>query len=273
MKLTGSVHNHTTFCGDGKNTIPEMAQAAYDAGLATIGFSEHSYVPAEQFGVPPEQLPAYQREVKRVAAAWQGRLEVLLGLEVDTEAPPLDLAPYDYIIGSSHAVCAPNGSRWPIDMAPEVTARCIAEGFGGDALAFVKAYYEQFVAFLLQLRPTIVGHFDLVRKFNGAGQLFDETSPAYLAIVRAALREVLAQGMVLEVNTGAISRGWRTDPYPADPLLQDVLAAGGHVIVTADAHSCDALTCAFDETVARLRALGFREVQQLTAAGFVPCAI
>lgn len=272
MKLTGSVHTHTTFC-DGKNTVAEMAQAAYDAGLATIGFSGHSYVPAEQFGIPPEHLPAYQREVRRVAAAWQGRLEVLLGLEVDNEAPPLSLAPYDYIIGSSHAVRAPNGSRWTIDEAPEVTARCIAEGFGGDALAFVKAYYEQFVAFLLQLRPTIVGHFDLVRKFNGAGQLFDETSPAYLAIARGALREVLAQGMVLEVNTGAISRGWRTDPYPADPLLQDVLAAGGHIIVTADAHSCDALTCAFDETVARLRALGFREVQQLTAAGFVPCAI
>ena len=272
MKLTGSVHTHTTFC-DGKNTVAEMAQAAYDAGLTTIGFSGHSYVPAERFGIPPEQLPAYQREVKRVAAAWQGRLEVLLGLEIDDEAPPLDLAPYDYIIGSAHAVRAPNGSRWTVDEAPEVTARCIAEGFGGDALAFVRAYYEQFVPFLLRLRPTFVGHFDLIRKFNGAGQLFDETSPAYLAIVRAALREVLAQGMVLEVNTGAISRGWRTDPYPADPLLQDVLAAGGHVIVTADAHSCEGLTCAFDETLARLRALGFREVQQLTAAGFVPCAI
>ena len=272
MKLTGSVHTHTTFC-DGQNTAEEMAQAAYGLGLATIGFSGHSYVPAEQFGIPPEQLPAYQAEIRRLAAHWQGRLEVLLGLEIDTEAPPLNLAPYDYIIGSAHAVQLPNGQRWTIDDAPEVTARCIAEGFGGDALAFVRAYYEQFVAFLLQLRPTIVGHFDLVRKFNGAGQLFDETSPAYLAIARAALREVLAQGMVLEVNTGAISRGWRTDPYPADPLLQDVLAAGGHIIVTADAHSCEGLTCAFRETAGHLRALGFREVQELTAAGFVPRAL
>ena len=66
---------------------------------------------------------------------------------------------------------------------------------------------------------------------------FEERGARYRALASAALARLLDAGLVLEVNTGAISRGWRQDPYPADFLLRQALQAGGRVAVTADALS------------------------------------
>ena len=45
------VHTHSDFC-DGKNTMEEMAEAAYRAGIRCFGFSGHSFVPLDGFGIP-----------------------------------------------------------------------------------------------------------------------------------------------------------------------------------------------------------------------------
>lgn len=78
---------------------------------------------------------------------------------------------------------------------------------------------------------------------------------------------------VVEVNTGAMARGLRASPYPADFLLKAVREAGGSVILSSDAHRVSYLDFAFEETLARLRRLGFREVLERRKEGFVPVSI
>ena len=236
MRFASSVHTHTTFC-DGRDSAAEMARAAAAQGLSTLGFSGHSYVPRDGFGIAPEQLPAYVAEIRRIARAYAGQLEVLCGIELDTDAPQTELSPFDYVIGSCHSVRDADGRAWVVDGSPENLAEAIARGFHGDAMACVAAYYQQLTDFVLALRPTIVGHFDLITKFCEKQPLFDMESAAYRALACAALDAVLDAGLVLEVNTGAMARGWRTTPYPAGFLLERIARRGGRVTLTADAHA------------------------------------
>ena len=68
MRFSASVHTHTTFC-DGRDTPEAMARAAAAQGLTTLGFSGHSYVPQEGFGIAPETLPSYIAEIRRLQRA------------------------------------------------------------------------------------------------------------------------------------------------------------------------------------------------------------
>lgn len=269
MRFPSSVHTHTTFC-DGRDTPEAMARAAAEQGLSTLGFSGHSYAPQEDFGIAPEALPAYIAQIRRLQHAYAGRLEVLCGIELDPDAPPTDLSPLDYVIGSCHSVQGADGRIYVVDGTPENLAEAIEQGFGGDALACAAAYYDRLTRFVLALKPTIVGHFDLITKFCEKQPPFDAESAAYREIACAALDRVLEAGLVFEVNTGAMARGWRTSPYPADFLLERIARSGGRVTLTADAHAKEQLTFGFDEALERIRRAGFTQIWTLTGEGFVP---
>lgn len=269
MRFPSSVHTHTTFC-DGRDTPEAMARAAAEQGLTTLGFSGHSYAPQEDFGIAPEALPAYIAQIRRLQHAYAGRLEVLCGIELDPDAPPTDLSPFDYVIGSCHSVQGADGRIYVVDGTPENLADAIEQGFGGDALACAAAYYDRLTRFVLALKPTIVGHFDLITKFCEKQPPFDAESAAYREIACAALDRVLEARLVFEVNTGAMARGWRTSPYPADFLLERIARSGGRVTLTADAHAKEQLTFGFDEALERIRRAGFAQIWTLTGEGFVP---
>ena len=52
-----------------------------------------------------------------------------------------------------------------------------------------------------------------------------------------ALDALMERDVIFEINTGAISRGYRDTPYPAMFLLREWRGMGGQIILTADAHS------------------------------------
>lgn len=275
MPLRASVHTHTSFC-DGTDTPAAMARAAADLGLETLGFSGHGYVPQEDFGISPGRMAAYCEEIRRLQAAYAGQLEILCGIELDTQTPAEQMEQakqLDYRIGSCHAVRDAQGRYWTVDNTPALLEQAVCEGFCGSAMALVQAYYDQFVPWVRVLRPDIVGHLDLVTKFNEDGRFFDETDPGYRRLAADALRALLHDDLILEVNTGAISRGWRRDPYPAQFLLRQIRQAGGRVTVTADAHSAGTLMFGVEQVLELLRETGFRSVWELGADGWDEKAI
>lgn len=70
-------------------------------------------------------------------------------------------------------------------------------------------------------------------------------------------------GGVLEVNTGAIARGYRDDPYPTAELLTAWREMGGRATITSDCHDAAKLDCAFERAVELLRQTGYRTVLRL----------
>ena len=266
-----SVHTHATFC-DGKSTLAEMAAAAYDAGVRYYGVSCHSHtpIPQDEGAVLPGDMTAYRRAVLELRAEYAGRMEVLLGLEWDSQS---DVTPegFDYWIGSVHYQ-AGNGRFYAADWGEEHFTACRDELFGGDALAVAEGYFRE-VCRVAEKKPPILGHLDLITKLNGGSRFFDEDSPRYKAAALEALHAADPAATLLEINTGGVSRGYRTAPYPALFLLREWRRMGGRIILTSDAHSADTVVYGYGQSAALATAAGFAKSVLLTLGGPVECTL
>ena len=122
-------------------------------------------------------------------------------------------------------------------------------------------------------KPDILGHIDLITKYSERHAFFDETDPRYRRAALDALRAVDTSATLLEINTGAMSRGWRTTPYPAPFILEEWRRMGGRIIVTADTHSPTTILYAYDKAIEAATAAGFKECAILTRNGVRECAL
>lgn len=266
-----NLHTHTVF-DDGTATTLAMARAALDAGLTSLGFSAHSTLPyRDNWEIKPGQMPAYLAAVREAKEAFRGRLSVYNGLEWDSTCDLPDIE-FDYIIGSIHHIVK-DGQYLSIDFKPQVTKDILDIHFRGDKTAMLEAYFAQYEPVAQTPRVDIVGHFDLISKFDQVAHLFDGGDASYRDCAMAAMEKLLAADKIFEVNTGAMSRGYRTAPYPSEFLLRELLARKGRVLVTSDSHAVNTITHAFDEVEAMLLSLGFKEIWELTPTGFQPWKI
>lgn len=266
--IESCVHTHSIFC-DGRNTPAEMAEAAYRLGIKSLGFSGHSYVDIDDFGIKPERLGEYLSEIKRLKAEYDGRLEILCGLELDSFSKSVSHADgYDYIIGSVHAVRDNYGKYNVIDGQVRGFELAAEQGFDGDYYELCRGYYSQFADFILRVKPDIVGHFDLITKYNRNFKYFDECSDKYKVVALEGLEAAFETDAVIEVNTGGIARGYKDSPYPAEFLLKRIFEKKGRVIITTDAHNTDMLVNNTEQTEQLLKSIGFKSVCELSYNGF-----
>ena len=260
-----NLHMHTTW-DDGACTAEEMIRASRDAGLTSVGVSLHSPLPEPCDWAPDaSRIPAFLEEIHALRARFAGEITVYAGIEWDATSR-VDLTPFDYVIGSVHHL----SGMATVDDSARMTERMIRYGFGGDADAAAEAFFASYAAVAENPRVDIVGHFDVLTKFDEQRGFFKPDSPRYRRAARAAMEQLVAAGKIFEVNTGAISRGYRTTPYPSPALLRALRAMGGRVTVSADAHHTSSVTCAFDQAEALVRACGFEEVWVLEGKEFVP---
>lgn len=233
--IRADFHVHTTFC-DGQAAPEEMVRAALETGLDAIGFSGHSRTAFDESWCMSEAgTAAYRAEIARLKDAYAGRIAVYCGIEQDFLSA-LPAEGYDYVIGSVHWLDA-DGVFIPVDESAGDLKRAAKRHFGGDLYALAEAYYESVARVQTVTGCGIVGHFDLVTKFNEGGALFDETHPRYVAAWRQAADALLRTGALFEINTGAIARGYRTAPYPAAEILDYLIAHGARFLLSGDAHS------------------------------------
>jgi len=263
-----NLHTHTTYC-DGAQTAREMIEAAIVKGCGSIGFSEHSNVRfvERKYSMSPDVVGEYMREIKALKEEYKGRIEVFLGIEQDYDSDPVADV-FDYVIGTVHHVIKED-QYITVDCGAGTQKRIVCEYYHGDYYAFANDYYEKIAVMAKKIDADIVGHFDVMTKNNFRGSLFDETDPRYVASAINAMEEILKDCRLFEVNTGAMYRVGKPDPYPSPLLLKELRMRGGEVILTSDSHSADSLCFKFDEMCELLRSCGFRYVKRLTENGFV----
>lgn len=261
---------HTTYC-DGKSSAEEMVAAAIGAGLKTVGISGHSYTWFdESYCMSRENTEAYIEEVNGLREKYADRIRVLLGTELDYHAD-IDTSPYDYLIGSSHYILR-DGCYLDVDFSPEMLMDGANRHFGGNMAQMAAAYYEQVGDIVNRTGCDIIGHFDLITKFNETlpVQIVGTSDPVYVtswmdAVDRifedtARLRNsghpnrletlgILRAGdkPVFEINTGAMSKGYRTSPYPSADQINYIRKKGGILILNSDSHSAGNVAYAFDQ--------------------------
>lgn len=271
MPYKQNLHTHSTYC-DGADTPEEMIQTAIEKGFDSIGFSGHCYmyyVPEHRMDL--EGTEQYRREITALKKKYAGQFDIFLGLEVDIFAD-IDKSGYDYLIGSVHYL-RKDGKIVDFDKTQAVVDRIIREDFGGDGMAFAKLYFETVAQLPQYGKFDILGHADLIAKHCENICFFDEDSREYRHAAIEALEALAGKVPYFEVNTGAISRGYRTTPYPAPFLLKELKRLGFGAVVTSDCHDRRYLDCCYDDAYELLRTHGFHEQYILTKDGFVPMPI
>lgn len=264
--LYSNIHTHTTF-SDGKNTPEEMVKRAVELGFCSVGISDHSETAFESYYcMASSEYDEYRRTVRDLKERFEGQIDVLLGIEQDSYSPAL-CDDFDYVIGSVHYVrCGSEYSN--VDKTLEIQMGAIENYFGGDKLEYAKRYFELVAENAIRGGFEVVGHFDLLNKFG----LFSECTEKYEKIALEVLDTCLAQIPYIEMNTGAIARGYKT-VYPDSFILRRICEKGGRIVLNGDSHSAAALDCHFNESVAMLKEIGFSSVWQLSKSGWTEVLI
>ena len=171
-------HTHTEFC-DGKSTAEEMVLSSIQKGMTRLGFSGHSETPFDpDYCMNQESELKYRDEIFRLKEKYKDKIEIFCGIEQDyfSKVPAFE---YDYIIGSVHYV-KKDGKFYSADRSREGFINDIQEDFDGDYYAYAEEYFELLKSVLEKTKGNIIGHFDLVTKYNEGEVLFSESHPRYI---------------------------------------------------------------------------------------------
>jgi histidinol-phosphatase (PHP family) len=260
------------FCGHAKGQLASVVEAAIAGGFTSYGLSEHCprfhpqhLYPEESHLAPADLSRIFERYVQsalELRDRHADRLELLIGFE--TESLPVEgwaakmrelrqSAPFDYIVGSVHSI----GDTW-IDMNAETSERAARENEGWENLR--GRYFDQLASLVEALRPEVVGHVDLFRRFDAPVFRF---STASLRRAERVLEAALAAGSALDVNAAPARRGFGP-VYPGPQLLARACAMGVPVTLGDDSHGPDGVGIGLDACLQAIAGAGYTSVHYLT---------
>lgn len=250
------LHTHHARCGHAEGNLRDYVEAAVEAGLDTIGFSDHSPFFAEPedhhkpwVAMAKSQFPGYLAEAAALREEYRGRIRVLIGVESDFFPEHIGLyrsvyagVELDYVIGSVHVlgdldIFAPQ--RW--------------ENASDELLLREKERYCDLVAQSARSGAfDILGHIDALR--GNCPRIGAIPTPA----VDRMLRAIVDADVLVEVNTSGgtkACKGW----YPAPDVLERARHFGVKLTFGSDAHVPGRVAEDFERVREHLRGIGYRE--------------
>ena len=235
-------HTHSCLC-DGKDTLEETVAKAIELGFTHLGFSGHSYNRIEEFSMSEAKMQEYFSEVNRLKEKYKDKICIYCGVERDLYSEEPGFTP-DYTIASVHFV-EKDGEYLPVDLSEDAERENVAKYYGGDFDAYAEDYFASVVLAAEKIKPSIIGHLDLVMKF--AERNGNIESERYLKAAEAAIEKLCKFNAPFEMNTGAMARGYRSAPYPSENLLRMIKKYGGRIIISSDCHDREKLNYGYEE--------------------------
>lgn len=254
--IFSNAHTHTQFC-DAKSTAEEMVQSAISHGLVSLGFSGHSFLREDDgWTMNESKTRDYIEEVKRLRRVYGDRICLHLGIELDSHSV-IDRTPFEYAIGSVHEYISPEGEFLAYDNGAEGFMRILNDYFDGNVLKLSEVYYEEVCRHLRESGAEILGHFNLITKYNKTLKVINEEDPAYRKLAGDALLYASEKAVVTEINTGAIGRGHADIPYPNQWMLDLLKEHNRPIMLTSDCHSASEITTGYDLAVEMAEKAGY----------------
>ena len=261
--IKSNFHTHTYYC-DGKNSPEEIIKTAILKGFDAIGFSGHSYFEQDKdycMSVPNQRK--YIDEISELKIKYKDKISIFCGIEQDYYSPSPEFD-YDYIIGSVHVILK-DGKFLNVDVSAESLKDAIDSHFDGEFDLFAEDYFKHVSEVVEKTNADIVGHIDLVSKFSetlGFGQ-----SKKFLECAEKTVKKLAKFNIPFEINTGAMSRGARSVPYPSPEILEMIKNEGGGIMFSSDCHDEKYLDYGFDDAIKLAKGIGFTEHAVITKDG------
>ena len=239
------LHVHTVFC-DGKNTPEEMVKSAIEKGVKTLGIVAHSYLDFDQsYVMDYRKTDEFVSTINSLKTKYADKIEVLCALEFDVLSK-VDTGCFDYLIFSAHYI-EKDGEIFAVDNTEEEFEKGVQKYFDGDFYKACEKYFEIIGNVANDERATIVGHIDLVKKFNGNNKYFDTKNERFVNAEKKAIDKLVKAGKIIEINLGGMHRGLINEPYPSKDIVEYIKKKGGKIILSSDAHSAENIAYRFDE--------------------------
>jgi histidinol-phosphatase (PHP family) len=253
------------YCQHARDSLDDIVKTYHDRKFAWVGITEHMPPVSDTFLYPDERAAGltasamlvrftrYMSHCRNLQSAYQGRLTVFVGMETEAYQGAVDYAIRlrdrfrpDYVVGSVHHV-----ADIPFDMDPADYAMAATACGGMEEL--YAAYFDLQYDMIQALKPSVVGHFDLIRIFDPdyASRL---KTPAVWKRICRNLETIASLGLMLDLNVRALVKGAR-EPYICRPILEKVREMNIPVAPGDDSHSVD--------TVGRHIADGIRYLQSM----------
>ncbi len=244
---------HSTFSGDGTDSLEDMVISAIEKGCGYIAVTEHcnnDYAARNIKGAAKTSLEKYHKEFMRVKHKYTGQIEIAYGIELgydpfanELNAAQLDAGGYDYVINSVHTIDGED-CYWE----RYFSNRTQKEGYNN----YLKAVYESLSA---PYRFNTVGHFGYITR-NSPFEKRDMLTE-YYEIAEAILKKMIAGGVALEANSSV-----RSAPSPCLPqrdIIRLYRDLGGELIVYgSDAHATGDICRSRAEVMSLLKDCGFK---------------
>lgn len=269
MKELFSIHggHSRRYCEHARDPLEDIIRAYLDRGFSRVGIVEHM-PPADDRYLYPEEKAAglnagkmrarfreYVREVRSLRQKYADRILIYFGFE--TESYPgaenyiaelrQEFQP-DYIVGSVHHL-----GDIPIDFSRGEYLRAQEAAGGRDNL--YRRYFNRQYELLKTVKPEVVGHFDLIRKYDPDYRSRLESFEIRNRISRN-LKLIKKMDLVLELNLRPWFRG-EEEPYPTRSILMQACRLGITVIPADDSHEAKSAGRDIEKGFRLLEELGF----------------
>lgn len=254
------------FCSHATDSLQEIVAAYIKKGFAWVGITEHM-PPLDNRHRYPEEIAQglssrelqqrfenYITTCRRLQKSCASDIILLVGFESEAYSGGagfvLDLVRRfrpDYVVGSVHHVR---------DIGFDTSAEnygLAAAAVGGIESLYCR-YFDLQYEFLSEVRPQVVGHFDLIRIHDPAYETH-LSLPAVRKRVRRNLELMRSLDMIMDVNVRSIAKG-AAEPYPTRSILELAIEMGIAVVPGDDSHGVDSVGLHIDRTIATLREMG-----------------
>ena len=242
-------HSHTPLCKHAYGEPAEYAAQAESRGLRGLIVTCHCPLPdgiSDNVRMSPKQYEIYVDLVAATREAYEGRIDVRLGLESDYYPgvePWLEKLharhPLHHVLGSVHPQVLDYKSVW----------------FKGDWFAYQQVYFDH----LAQAAETglydTLAHPDLIK--NEAPHEWD--LPRIQPFIERALDRIAATGVAMELNTSGRQKA--IPEFNPNPTMLGLMQQRGiPVVLGADAHIPARVSEGYEDALHALEAAGYTEV-------------
>lgn len=224
-------HIHSQVSFDGHDTGLAMAQAAKNAGLREICFTDHlDYDPRGQMGVLAFDTEAYNREYDGLEVPG---LKIRRGMEfgmvpenVEQFRKDLRRRPFDFVLGSVHFVDG-------LDVY-------YAEYWQGKTVFQAERRHMEYTLDCVRIHDDfdVLAHLTFIAKTQCHPAPRPVPYDAHREVIDEILRVLVAKGKGLELNTSGMDRcgGF----LPTSDIFRRFRELGGEIVtIGSDAHKCD----------------------------------
>jgi len=249
-------HIHTRLCKHANGVPEDYVEQAIKKGLIEIGFADHNPMPEDydpENRMKINQLSEYIDMINRLKNKYSN-ISVKLGIEVDYFPKYVDYVKkiideneFDYVLGSVHFL-----GSWGID-----NEEYIDEFERRDINEVYKEYFNTVKEAAESKIFDVIAHFDVIKKFGY------KPENGYVDVAMGALESIKKNDICLEVNTSGLRKEAK-EIYPNDEILYKAYELDIPIVLGSDSHDPSEVGWHFDETVKKLKDIGFKGIYRFS---------